>query len=166
MNTQLESDSSTKNEISQAIKKLDNILSSGIFSPNITTHPLLEASFAYTLILLRDLIFKANQYGTTKVTFTDDVALDSKVKDIGGLIKYVRDAICHLDSKNHYLTNKTRASFNIAVGKCNLMKVDDIEIKSSYEDDICYFFGDKGIYLNRHIKRAFEEAKTSLKCFI
>ena len=42
------------------------------------------------------------------------------------------------------------------------MKIGDLEQSSLYEDDICFFFGSKGIYLNRHIVRAYTEAKEKL----
>lgn len=42
------------------------------------------------------------------------------------------------------------------------MKIGEFEQSSQYPDDICFFFGSQGIYLRRHIVRAFEEAKTML----
>ncbi len=59
-----------------------------------------------------------------------------------------------------------KATFNVAFGKANLMKINDFEQKSLYEDDICFFFGLKGIYLNRHIVRAFQEAKNNLEPYL
>ena len=42
------------------------------------------------------------------------------------------------------------------------MKIGDFEQASKYQDDICFFFGSHGIYMRRHIVRAFEEAKAKL----
>lgn len=42
------------------------------------------------------------------------------------------------------------------------MQINDIEIKSEFDDDVCFFFGTQKIYFKRHILRAFEEAKQKL----
>ena len=97
------------------------------------------------------------------VDFTDDVSVTKHVKNISDAVKFVRDAICHVDSenRNHEECN-ARLSYNIAYGKCNLAKIGDVEIKSDYEDDVCFFFGNQKLYLLRHIRRAYEEAKAKL----
>jgi hypothetical protein len=46
------------------------------------------------------------------------------------------------------------------------MKVDDLELKSDYTDDIAVFYGKNRLYLKRHIVRAFEEASTKLRPLI
>lgn len=152
-----------KENISSTIMDLDKIFKSGIFTIDRHNDPLLRAAFTYTLILLRDLIYQANEFGDAEVRFTDDIVCDSEVKDIDGLIRYARNAACHLNSDNHYAGDNFKFSFNIIFGKASFMVHNGIEISSFYEDDICLFFGNKAIYLNRHIKRAFEEAKVSLK---
>ena len=55
-----------------------------------------------------------------------------------------------------------KATFDVAFGKANLMKIGEFEQSSNYEDDICFFFGAQGIYMRWHILRAFEEAKGKL----
>jgi hypothetical protein len=50
----------------------------------------------------------------------------------------------------------------VAYGKCNLMKIDDLELKSEYQDDIAVFYGKNRLYFKRHIVRAFEEAQIKL----
>ena len=92
-----------------------------------------------------------------------DVQQRHRVSDVSDLIKYVRDALCHPDSPNHYIEqDNIKAIFNVAFGKVNLMKIGDFEQSSEYPDDICFFFGSQRIYLKRHVKRAFEEAKARL----
>ncbi len=51
----------------------------------------------------------------------------------------------------------------VATGKCNLAKIGDLELKSEYEDDIAVFYGKNRLYFNRHIVRAFKEAKVQLQ---
>ncbi|HSF08397.1 MAG TPA: hypothetical protein VLA60_03225, partial [Nitrospirales bacterium] len=85
------------------------------------------------------------------------------VKNISDAVKFVRDAICHVDSDNrNYEECNARLSYNIAYGKSNLAKIGDVEIRSDFEDDVCFFFGSQKLYLRRHIRRAYEEAKGKL----
>lgn len=46
-----------------------------------------------------------------------------------------------------------------AIGKCpNAVKIgEDISLGNEYQDDIAFYYGDKRIYLVRHIKRLLEE---------
>jgi len=111
---------------------------------------------------MRDLMYKAEKYAS-RIYFDDDVHETAQVTDVSDLIKFVRDALCHPDSDNHYIeAGNIKSTFNVAFGKVNVMKIGDFEQASKYQDDICFFFGSHGIYMRRHIVRAFEEAKAKL----
>lgn len=44
------------------------------------------------------------------------------------------------DSKNHnHAECNARLSYNIAYGQYNFMKIGNLEIKSDYNDDVCFF---------------------------
>ena len=152
----------TKIDIETSIRRIDELLRCGIFEPGNARNPLVRSALTEMLILLRDLMAKAKLFGVP-VEFADDVNITARVKTVSEAIKFVRDAICHVDSDNHnHEECKARLSYNIAYGKCNLMKIGDVEVKSEYADDICFFFGSQKLYLKRHIIRAFEEAKDKL----
>jgi hypothetical protein len=111
---------------------------------------------------LRDLMYKAEKYDT-RISFTDDVKVTENVTDVTGLIKYVRDALCHPDSDNHYIEKgNIKATFNVCFGKGTLLKMGDFEQSNPYQDDISFFFGSQRIFLRRHVLRAYEEAKNKL----
>ena len=149
-------------DIDRSIRRLDEIFACGIFSPSNAGDVLLHAAFIDTLIALRDLMYKTEKYAE-RISFTDDVQLTNQVNDITGLIKYARDALCHPDSDNHYLEKgNIKASFNVIFGSGCLLKLPGFEQSSPYSDDICFFFGSQRIFLNRHIRRAYHEAKESL----
>ena len=157
-----EMDFFSKSEIDDALNRIDKLLSCGIFNPQNSDNPLMRAAFIEALISLRDLMYKTEKF-SSRIDFTDDIQVCEKIRDVSDLIKYVRDALCHPDSDNHYIEEgNIKASFNVAFGKGNLMKIGDLEQSSLYEDDICFFFGSKGIYFNRHIVRAYTEAKEKL----
>lgn len=152
-----------KSDIQGSLRRIEELLSCGIFEPKNSSHVLMRAAFIELLISLRDLMYKAEKY-SSRIDFTDDVSVGERIKDVSDLIKYVRDALCHPDSDNHYIEKgNMKATFNVTFGKANLLKIGDFEQASLYEDDICFFFGTKGIYLKRHVIRAFEEAKAKLE---
>ena len=66
-------------------------------------------------------------------------------------------------SENHFIqSGGVKATFNVVFGKGCLLKINDFEQSSAYPDDICFFFGSQGIYLNRHVVLAFNDAKAHL----
>lgn len=151
----------TKSDIESSIKRIDELFACGIFHQTNSHNVLFRAAFIELLIALRDLMYKSEKFGQ-RIAFTDDIKQTEKIKDVTHLIKYVRDALCHPDSDNHYIEAGIKATFNVAFGQACLLKVGDFEQYSNYPDDICFFFGSQGIYLNRHVVRAFNEAKTHL----
>lgn len=156
----------TKSDIQSSIRRVDELLGCGIFDQENSRNPLVQSALTELLILVRDLMAKSRIYAEP-IEFTDDVNVTGKVKNVSDAIKFVRDAICHVDSdnRNHDECN-ARLSYNMAFGKCNLAKIGGVEIKSDYPDDVCFFFGNQKLYLNRHIARAFTEAKRNLEPLI
>ena len=152
----------SKSEIEDSIRRIDAIFQSDIFASANDAHPLVRSAFIEMLICLRDLMYKTEKYAT-RVAFDDDIVKSDKINDITDVVKYVRDALCHLDSDNHYLEKgNIKATYNIMRGKGTIVKIGDFEQTSNYSDDLCFFFGSQRIYLHRHILRAFKEVKTKL----
>jgi hypothetical protein len=84
-----------QSDIEQSIKRIDELLSCGIFQPNNSGNVLFRAAFIELLIALRDLMYKSEKYAE-RITFSDDIVTTDKIKDITGVIKHVRDAICKI----------------------------------------------------------------------
>lgn len=153
----------TKSDIEGSIRRIDELLRCGIFHPQNSQNVLFRAAFIELLIALRDLMYKAQKHAS-RISFEDDIKKTDKINDVSDLIKYVRDALCHPDSENHYIeAGNIKSTFNVAFGRVNLMNIGDFEQASKYEDDICFFFGSHGIYMQRHIIRAFQEARAKLE---
>ena len=152
----------TKGEIEESIRRIEELLSSEIFLPKNCRSPFVQSAFIETLVCLRDLMYKTEKYAE-RIDFDNDIVKTGEIQDVTDTIKYVRDALCHLDSDNHYIEQgNIRASYNIAYGKVRLLKIGNFVQTSEYDDDICFFFGAQKIYLKRHIGRAFKEAKSKL----
>lgn len=144
------------------IFRIEELLQSGIFESSNAGHLLQQSAFIELIICLRDLLAKVEKYGK-RISFKDDVLENEYVHDISDAIRSVRDACCHIDSfKRHFDGNKNRGSFLVAYGKCNLVHIGDLELKSEYEDDVAVFYGKNRLYMKRHVIRSFEEAKEQL----
>ena len=147
-----------KQDCESNIRRISELLNFGIFQPENSGHLLQRSAFIDLMICLRDLMHKTEKYAQ-RISFTDDVLVNEYVKDVTDAITAVRDACCHIDSfKKLFDDRGNRGSFLVAYGRCNLMKMDDLELKSDYDDDIAVFYGKNRLYFKRHIVRAFEEA--------
>lgn len=152
-----------KGDIEDSIKRIEKILNTGIFTPQNIGNVFVKSAFIETLICLRDLMAKCEKFAS-RISFNDDVFITEKVNDVTDLIKYIRDALCHLDSNNHFLPDTNiKATYNVLFGQGVGISIDGVNIASSnYDDDVCFCFGEQKIYLERHIIRSFKEAKSKL----
>ncbi len=90
--------------------------------------------------------------------------LNEYVHDITDAVTAVRDACCHIDSyKRLFEVGGGRGAYNVIYGKATLAKLGNLELRSDYVDDIAYFYGKNRLYINRHIVRAFKEAREILR---
>ena len=144
------------------IRRIQELLGSGIFNSDNAGHLLQQSAFIDLMICLRDLMHKTEKYAK-RIDFTDDILLNDYVKDVTDAITAVRDGCCHINSfKKLFDDQGNRGSFNVAYGRCNFMKIDDLELKSDYDDDAAVFYGRNRLDFKRHIIRAFEEAQALL----
>lgn len=149
-------------EADHDVSRIKTILSSDIFEPNNLSHPLRESAFIEVMICLRDLMSKVERY-STRISFSDDLVLRGKTKDITDTITDIRDATCHIDSfKKVADEQQTRVAFCSITGKGRLLETGGIALQSDYEDDTCFFYGHHRLYLKRHIIRALNEAEAKL----
>lgn len=153
----------TAADIRNSFSRIDALFESKIFHQDNFDNPLVESALMELLIRLRDLMAKSAKF-VKPVEFSDDIIVTNSVKNVSEAIKFIRDAMCHIDSKNHnYRECNARLSYNVVYGKCNIIKIGNVEIKSEYDNDVCFFFGEQKLYLLRHIQRAYEEAKDNLE---
>ena len=144
------------------IRRIRELLGFGIFDQANSGHVLQRSAFIDLVICLRDLLNKAQRYGT-RVAFADDILTNDYVKDVTDAITAVRDARCHIDSFKHLFDDHgNRGSYLVVYGKGSFMKIGDLELKADYPDDVAVFYGKNRLYLKRHIIRAFEQACATL----
>lgn len=142
------------------LKRCIDLYTSGILhAPNsIFT----QSVFIEILVRLNDILQSLNATGK-RISFTDDVSGEG-VNDITDLVNKLRNAACHDRTSGESMIKGNTFIFNRIVGRMpNAIKVGkDIVIGSNYNDDIAYFYGDKKIYLERHIKRLLDEISKKL----
>lgn len=158
----MEIDSFSKSEIESSLNRIDAILGANIFDIENKKHPLVKSAFIELLICLCDLMHKAEKFAS-RISFDEDVIKTENINDITDVVEYVRDALCHRDSENHYLeAGDKKAPFNIIYGKGSVLTLFGYVQESYYSDDVCFFYGSQKIYLHRHILPAVEEARSKL----
>lgn len=157
----------TQNDIRKDIAEVDTLLKTGVIEtrwPDEVFWPVVTR----LVICIRDLVAKsANAKIAGKpVDFTDDVIVEGRVKDVSSLIKFMRDALCHVESGDHMMDETNYSSFHVVSGKSKGMKIPGYEFSCDYDDDIAFIFGRQRIYLSRHLLRASREAVANLQDFL
>ena len=121
----------TRQEIRSDIERIRAVLDFGIFTPENSGHPLFPCALTELLVRLRDLLAKSEKFAK-RVSFQDDVTIKGKVNDVTGLVAFVRDALCHVDSDKHTHDEvQARISFNVIFGKGRLIQLGSASIESA-----------------------------------
>lgn len=143
-------------DIRTSIQKCEKLFNSGIFSYEGIESPLFEPAVVTLLINLNDLLGKSKKDGVP-ITFTDHVQITDKIKDVSDLVRECRNAACHIGSGEHLYEGIGKFTFNVICGlipsACDL---NGVKLGSDFADDIAVYYGEKRIYLRRHLLTAFE----------
>ena len=148
--------------IESSIRECGELFSTGIFSSDGARTPLFKSAVIHLLIVLNDLLQKADD-GGHRISFADDISPADDIKDVTTLVNKCRNAACHIPSKEKVFEGNT-FDFNVFVGKApNAMVVNGVTFGCDYEDDIAVQFGSRRLYLRRHAIRAFQEVTAVLR---
>lgn len=143
-------------DIQASIGKCQALFNSGIFSSEQISTPLFESAVTFMLINLNDLVAKANKDGM-RIVSTDHIEVADKIKDLTDLIRECRNAASHVGSGENMFEGVGKFTFNVASGFCpRAFNLYGIVLGCDFADDIAIYYGDKRIYLRRHLLFAFE----------
>jgi hypothetical protein len=158
-----EMDFRDKSDCQENLDRSVELINCGIFSMENLDNVLFRSAFIELMICLRDVLHKLEANGS-KLTFKDDIITNNYVNNISELVKAARDSCCHSHSfkKNFFNSRNKSASFLVVYGVGTPLCIDGLALKSEYEDDIAFFFGENRIYFKRHIIRAVDEANIAL----
>jgi len=118
-----------------------------------------QSAFIEILIRLNYILQELSKKGS-RVIWSDGIQVTHNIKDITDLVNNLRNAVCHSDSGRNYISDTdTKFVFNVCAGKCpNAIRIGENKtLGNMYEDDIAFYYGDKKIYLIRHIKKLLQE---------
>ena len=146
---------SLKDELLSETQKCKELFDSKI----LTKHPLFAQSAFIEILIRLDYILQKLSKNNSRIIWADDIQTDQNIGDITDLVNKLRNAVCHVGSRTHYISNSDiKFDFNRIFGKGpNAVQIGDFSSGCEYEDDIAFYYGDKRIYLRRHIKRLLDE---------
>lgn len=108
------------------------------------------------LINLNDLLGKSNKDGK-RVTIDDQVLQTEKIKDVTDLIRECRNAACHIGSGEHLFEGVGKFTFNVVSGYApSAFDLAGIRFCCDFADDIAVYYGEKRVYVRRHLLTALE----------
>ena len=143
-------------DIQTSIRKCQEIFNSGIFSSSGISNPLFEPAVVTLLINLNDLLGKSNK-DEMRVAFAEHVERTDKIKDVTDLIRECRNAACHIGSGEHLFEGLGKFTFNVVSGLSpNAFNLNGVTLGCDFADDIAVYYGEKRIYLRRHLVAALE----------
>lgn len=147
-----------KFQIRQQLNRCIEIYSSGVLYGDSI---LAQSALVEILIRFNDIL----QFLSSKklrITFKDDVG-GKGISDITDLVNKLRNAACHERTSGESDFANNRFVYCRFLGGAKMKMADGSMYGSDHPDDIAFFYGDKRIYLNRHIRRLLEEIDKILK---
>jgi hypothetical protein len=143
-------------DIQTSIRKCQEIFNSGIFSSSGISNPLFEPAVVTLLINLNDLLGKSSK-DEMRVAFADHVELTDKINDVTDLVRECRNAACHIGSGEHLFEDLGKFTFNVVSGLSpNAFSLNGVKLGCDFADDIAIYYGEKRLYLRRHLLLALE----------
>lgn len=145
-----------KRDLLMEIQRCINLFNSNVL---IERQNFTQSAFIEILIRLNHALQKLSQKGN-RIVWADDILTGENITDITDLVNNLRNAACHIESKENNIANTNiKFVFNVFYGGCpNAVSIaKGVSPGNEYDDDVAFYYGDKRIYLIRHIKRLLEE---------
>jgi len=134
---------------------------SDLFNSQVFIHHHIFTQSAFIELLIRlNYVLQELSKKNCRIIWNDDIETSKGIIDITDLVNYLRNAAVHSESQRNYVKNTTiKFVFNTFIGKCPnaVMLGEGIFLGNEYQDDIAFYYGDKRVYLIRHIKRLIAE---------
>jgi hypothetical protein len=141
------------------LKRCEELYTSGILQNS--NYIFSQSVFIEMMVRLNDLLQWLRKNGQ-RISFKDDVS-GKGIIDITDLVNKIRNAACHERTSGEGKIDSIIFVFNRVVGKGTILEFGKVTIGSDYADDIAFFYGDKKIYLIRHIQKLLNEIHDKLE---
>lgn len=155
MNNMADSDLQKRN-LSIEAQRCAELFNSQVFAQ----HQIFTQSAFIEILVRLNYILQELSKKNNRIIWADDVQTNQNIEDITDLVNNLRNAACHSDSPRNYISSSSiKFVFNTFIGKSpNAVKLgENISLGNEYQDDIAFYYGDKRIYLVRHIRRLLKE---------
>ena len=140
-------------EVNNLYRECVDVFNSGTLKSPVFKYK--DAVFTKLLILMSDILMFLD--GNKKRINTKKYLKGHGVKDVTDLICKTRNAACHIRTSGENQIDTNKFICCIIFGKGKAVEFGNASIESEFNDDIAYCYGDKVVYLNRHIKTVLEE---------
>lgn len=143
-------------DIQTSIYKCQELFNSGVFSSGGISNPLFEPAVVFLIINLNDLLGKSKADGM-RISIVDHVDQTESIKDVTDLVRECRNSAVHISSGEHLFESIGKFTFNVVAGLSpSAFSLNGITLGGDFADDIAIYYGEKRIYLRRHLLSAFE----------
>lgn len=140
------------------LNRLHQLLSSDVFDRSRPDDGACEQAFAEVIRLLDDLLKLAEASGL-RIDFVKEVGVHGRVQDITSLVGNIRRSVLpDAGASAPFAANQFNCYYDAGSGYF----ANGVFFSADYNDEVAFFVGDQRIYLNRHIKRAMQEAEQQL----
>ena len=153
-------DSHTQIEVQSEIERLQTLFNTGLITnPKLnSSNPFYISVLTEILILLNDLLQKVKN--TNRISFKEYIDVNKNFEgdgknDITDLIRYLRNAVCHIDNDKRDLVKGWIVSFNFIHGYTRTTP----DNPPDNVDDLAILMGGTRLYINSHLVRVWEEIK-------
>ncbi len=134
--------------------RLHQLVDSDVFTQNRSDDKACEQAFVEVIQLLNAVLTQSEQSGR-RIDFTKEVGVQGKVQDVTSLVSSLaRSLILKSGQPNQFADGQ----FNCYQGAGTGYFANGAFFTADHADDVAFYVGDQRIYLNRHIKRAMQEA--------
>lgn len=140
------------------LNRLHQLIESDVFSRSRPDDGACELAFVDVIRLLNSLLQQSEEAGH-RVDFIKEVGVHGKLQDITSLISSIdHSLIRETDIPPHFAANQFNCYYDAGSGYF----ANGVFFSADYDDEVAFFVGDQRVYLNRHIKRALQEAEQYL----
>lgn len=137
------------------LNRLHQLLGSDVFDSARPDDGTREPAFVNVIQLLDDLLQQSDAAGH-RIDFTKEVGVHGKIQDVTSLVAGLRRSqIADSNGTAQYAPGQ----FNCYAGAGTGYFANGAFFDADHDDDVAFFVGDQRIYLNRHIRRATQEAE-------
>ncbi|QQS59091.1 hypothetical protein IPN35_05925 [Candidatus Peregrinibacteria bacterium] len=148
-------------ELLSEVQRCVDLFNSQVFLNNSVFR---QSAFIELLVRL-NYVLQVLDKNSKRITWTDDLEVTKKIKDITDLVNNLRNAACHQESRRNFVEGTNlKFVFNTITGEVpRAIQIGNKFLGCDYADDIAFYYGDKKIYLVRHIKKLLEELPNLIK---